>query len=43
MLDEALSTIVFSRFADPPSSVTSEFDAFPGTPLEQKYLSPEMV
>ena len=38
-----LSTIVLSRFADPPSSMTSEFDAFPGTPLKQKYLIPEMV
>ena len=28
-----LSAIVFSRFAD-PSSMTSEFDAFPGTPLK---------
>ena len=43
MLDQALSTIVFSGFADPPSSMISEFDAVPGTPLKQKYLIPEMV
>ena len=43
MLDQALSTIVFSGFADPSSSMISEFDAVPGTPLKQKYLIPEMV
>ena len=37
------SAIVFSRFADPPSCMTSEFDAFPEPPLKQKYLIPEMV
>ena len=42
MLDQALSTIAFSGFADPPSSMTSEFDAFPGTQLKQKYFIPEM-